>query len=73
MVGAVRLAERLGPGNTVVTILCDGGDRYLSKQFNSEWLKEKGLSPSPLPPAKTIGGSPGGLVSAIAKAIGLKF
>ena len=73
VVGAVRLAERLGPGSTVVTILCDGGDRYLSKQFDPEWLKQKGLSPSPLPPVPEAGSSPGGMVSAIAKAIGLKF
>ncbi|MDX1528975.1 MAG: cysteine synthase A [Gammaproteobacteria bacterium] len=41
--GAVRLAKDLGPGKTIVTILCDGGARYLSKLFNPEFLKLKGL------------------------------
>lgn len=41
--GAVRLAKDLGPGKTIVTILCDGGARYMSKLFNPEFLKEKGL------------------------------
>jgi len=40
---AVALAEKLGAGRTIVTILCDGGSRYQSKLFNREWLKEKGL------------------------------
>jgi cysteine synthase len=42
---AVKLAEQLGPGKTIVTVLCDGGSRYQSKLFNREWLKEKGLLP----------------------------
>jgi cysteine synthase len=41
--GAVRLAKRLGPGHTIVTILCDGGMRYQSKLFNPAFLREKGL------------------------------
>lgn len=41
--GAVRLAKDLGPGKTIVTILCDGGARYLSKLFNPQFLREKGL------------------------------
>jgi cysteine synthase A len=41
--GAVRLARDLGPGHTIVTILCDGGDRYKSKLFNPAFLREKGL------------------------------
>ena len=41
--GAVRLAKDLGPGKTIVTILCDGGTRYLSKLFNPQFLREKGL------------------------------
>lgn len=41
--GAVRLAKDLGPGKTIVTILCDGGARYLSKLFNPSFLKDKGL------------------------------
>ncbi len=43
VVGAVRLAKDLGPGKTIVTILCDGGARYMSKLYNSEFLKQKGL------------------------------
>lgn len=41
--GAVRLARELGPGHTIVTILCDYGTRYQSKLFNPDFLKEKGL------------------------------
>jgi cysteine synthase A len=44
--GAIRLASDLGPGHTIVTVLCDGGDRYQSKLWNPEFLKAKGL---PLP------------------------
>jgi cysteine synthase A len=42
---AVALAKQLGPGHTIVTILCDGGSRYQSKLFNREWLSTKGLLP----------------------------
>ena len=41
--GAVRLARDLGPGKTIVTILCDYGNRYQSKLFNPEFLKAKNL------------------------------
>lgn len=41
--GAIRLARDLGPGHTIVTILCDNGARYQSKLFNPEFLREKGL------------------------------
>lgn len=41
--GAVRLARELGPGHTIVTILCDYGTRYQSKLFNPAFLKDKGL------------------------------
>ena len=41
--GAVRLARELGPGHTIVTVLCDYGTRYQSKLFNPEFLKDKGL------------------------------
>ncbi len=41
--GAIRLAKDLGPGHTIVTILCDFGTRYHSKLFNPEFLTEKGL------------------------------
>src|SRR5580658_5015707 len=40
---AVRVARELGPGHTVVTILCDTGSKYLSRLFNPEWLAHKGL------------------------------
>ena len=45
--GAIRLARDLGPGHTIVTILCDSGTRYQSKLFNPAFLREKGL---PTPP-----------------------
>ncbi|QTN18984.1 cysteine synthase A [Brevundimonas sp. AJA228-03] len=45
--GAVRLARQLGPGKTIVTILCDPGSRYASRLFNAEFLAGKGL---PVPP-----------------------
>lgn len=41
--GAVRLAKELGPGHTIVTILCDYGNRYQSKLFNAEFLRSKEL------------------------------
>ena len=39
--GAVRVAKQLGPGHTVATILCDGGQKYQSRLFNKAWLAEK--------------------------------
>ncbi|MBN8294332.1 cysteine synthase A [Rhodobacter sp. NTK016B] len=55
--GAMRLAKEMGPGHTIVTILCDYGTRYQSKLFNPDFLKGKGLpvpewldrAPLPLP------------------------
>jgi cysteine synthase A len=41
--GAIRLAKELGPGKTIVTVLCDGGGRYQSKLFNPEFLRSKKL------------------------------
>ncbi len=41
--GAIRLARELGPGHTIVTVLCDGGQRYQSKLFNPEFLRSKDL------------------------------
>lgn len=41
--GAMRLARELGPGKTIVTILCDYGTRYASKLFNPGFLRSKGL------------------------------
>ena len=41
--GAIRLARELGPGHTIVTVLCDYGNRYQSKLFNPSFLQEKGL------------------------------
>lgn len=45
VVGAVRLARKLGQGKVIATILCDGGGRYQSRMFNPDWLAEKGLTP----------------------------
>ena len=41
--GAIKLAKELGPGKTIVTILCDKSDKYNSKMFNKTFLQEKGL------------------------------
>jgi cysteine synthase A len=41
---AVRVARDMGPGNTIVTVLCDGGQKYLSRFYNQEWLEQKGLA-----------------------------
>ena len=41
--GAINLAKHLGPGKTIVTILCDSGSRYFTKLWNPEFLKEKNL------------------------------
>jgi len=41
--GAIRLAKDMGPGHTIVTVLCDYGTRYQSRLFNPEFLREKGL------------------------------
>ncbi|MDA0924257.1 cysteine synthase A [Roseicyclus sp.] len=43
LAGAVRMAREMGPGHTIVTILCDYGTRYQSKLYNPEFLREKGL------------------------------
>ena len=40
---ARRLAKQMGPGHTIVTVLCDYGTRYASKMFNPAFLREKGL------------------------------
>jgi cysteine synthase A len=42
---AVAVAARLGPGHTIVTVLCDRGSLYFKRLFNPDWLKGKGLSP----------------------------
>lgn len=56
--GAMRMAKDMGPGHTIVTILCDYGTRYASKIYNPEFLRSKGLpvpdwldgSAAPMPP-----------------------
>lgn len=53
MAGAIRMAREMGPGHRIVTVLCDYGNRYQSKLFNPDFLKEKGL---PLPRFLTDGG-----------------
>jgi cysteine synthase A len=40
---AIALAKQIGPGHTIVTVLCDGGARYQSRLFNREWLAAQGL------------------------------
>ena len=40
---AVETARRLGPGHTIVTVLCDSGDRYRSRLYDADWLRSKGL------------------------------
>ena len=52
---AVRLARELGPGHTIVTVLCDSGSRYQSRLFNPTFLAEKHL---PIPPWMTGGRKP---------------
>ena len=47
VLGAIELAKKLGPGKTIVTILCDYGNRYTSKLFNPDFLRSKGLPPPP--------------------------
>ncbi|MBI2607037.1 MAG: cysteine synthase A [Deltaproteobacteria bacterium] len=44
--GAVKLARERGPGQVIVTVLADGGDRYRSKLYNPEWLAAQGLTPT---------------------------
>jgi len=48
---AVRVARQLGPGHTVVTVLCDTGSKYLSRLFNRDWLASKGLLAAAFPGA----------------------
>ena len=45
LAAAVEVARELGPGHTVVTLLCDGGAKYQSRLFNRAWLQEQGLTP----------------------------
>jgi cysteine synthase A len=48
--GAIRMAKEMGPGHTIVTVLCDHGQRYQSKIYNPLFLKERGLpAPSWIP------------------------
>ena len=42
--GAIKVAERLGPGHTVVTMLCDTGEKYKSRLYDEEWLNSQNLS-----------------------------
>lgn len=45
VIGAIKLARKLGKGHMIATILCDGGGRYQSRMYNAAWLAEKGLTP----------------------------
>ncbi len=47
---AAALAKQLGPGHTIVTILCDGGAKYQSRLFNPEWVAQKGFTRAIEPP-----------------------
>jgi len=47
LAGAIRLARELGPGKTIVTMLCDTAARYQSRLFNAEFLRSKGLPLAP--------------------------
>jgi cysteine synthase A len=47
VLGAMELARTLGPGKTIVTVLCDYGNRYQSRLFNPDFLRSKEL---PIPP-----------------------
>jgi cystathionine beta-synthase len=40
--GAIETAKKMGPGKLIVVIVCDSGDRYLSKCFNDDWMKDMG-------------------------------
>jgi cysteine synthase A len=40
---AVKTAKKLGPGHRIVTILCDSGERHMSKFYNDEWLRSQGI------------------------------
>jgi cysteine synthase len=40
---AVETARRMGPGHTIVTVLCDSGDRYRSRLYDPDWLAGRGL------------------------------
>ena len=41
---AVAVAKQLGPGHTIVTVLCDGGAKYQSRLFNKAWIAERGFA-----------------------------
>jgi len=51
---ALHLARELGPGHTIVTVLCDGGAKYQSRLFNREWLAQKGLAASAITPPPRV-------------------
>lgn len=55
--GAIRMARDLGPGKTIVTLLCDGGARYAGRLFSRDFLSARGL---PVPPWETEAGAPVG-------------
>ncbi|HTX05184.1 MAG TPA: cysteine synthase A [Steroidobacteraceae bacterium] len=48
---AVHVARELGPGHTIVTVLCDGGAKYQSRLFDPEWLRQKGFAAEAAKPA----------------------
>jgi cysteine synthase A len=44
LAAAVQVARELGPGHSIVTLLCDRGGLYAGRLFNPEWLRDKGLA-----------------------------
>ena len=54
LAGAIRMAREMGPGKTIVTMLCDSGSRYLGKLWNPDFLRGKGL-----PAPEWLGGDAG--------------
>jgi len=61
---ALQVARELGPGHTIVTVLCDGGAKYQSRLFNREWLEQKGLAAyAVIPPPRVPVALKAGLVA----------
>lgn len=67
--GAMEVARELGPGHTVVTILCDRADRYASKMFNTAFLRERGLPTPEWLAAEAERDAEGDVEAAVARAL----
>ena len=66
--GAMRVAEQLGPGHTVATMLCDRAERYAGKLYNPAFLESKGLPPPPWLDSPPVSLPEGVLESCLAEA-----